>query len=104
MSPPNSSAQPTGPDDAAVWQLQPRSSSVIAAQAKLEAGAPAAALKLLATADQGQLDELERARLERLRAQLAFASIRGNEAPPLLLDAAKRLEPLDAELARETYL
>ena len=77
---------------------------LIAAQAKLEAGAPAAALKLLATADQGQLDELERARLERLRAQLAFASKRGNEAPPLLLDAAKRLEPLDAELARETYL
>jgi DNA-binding CsgD family transcriptional regulator len=77
---------------------------LIAAQAKLEAGAPAAALKLLATADQGQLDELERARLERLRAQLAFASKRGNEAPPLLLHAAKRLEPLDAELARETYL
>jgi DNA-binding CsgD family transcriptional regulator len=75
-----------------------------AAQAKHEAGAPTAALKLLATADQGPLDELERARLERLRAQLAFASRRGNDAPPLLLDAAKRLEPLDAELARETYL
>ena len=29
---------------------------------------------------------------------------RGSEAPPLLLDAAKRLEPLDAALARETYL
>jgi DNA-binding CsgD family transcriptional regulator len=75
-----------------------------AAQAKHEAGAPTAALKLLAAADQRPLDELERARLERLRAQLAFASRRGNEAPPLLLDAAKRLEPLDAELARETYL
>ncbi len=75
-----------------------------AAQAKHEAGAPAAALKLLAAADQGPLDELERARLERLHAQLAFASRRGSDAPPLLLDAAKRLEPLDAELARETYL
>ena len=31
-------------------------------------------------------------------------SSRGSDAPPLLLDAAKRLEPLDAELARETYL
>ena len=29
---------------------------------------------------------------------------RGSDAPPLLLDAAKRLEPLDAGLARETYL
>jgi DNA-binding CsgD family transcriptional regulator len=75
-----------------------------AAQAKHEAGAPAAALKLLAAADQGPLDELERARLERLHAQLAFASRRGSDAPPLLLDAAKRLGPLDAELARETYL
>ena len=75
-----------------------------AAQAKHEAGAPAAALKLLAAADQGPLDELERARLERLHAQLAFASRRGSDAPPLLLDAAKRLEPLDTELARETYL
>jgi DNA-binding CsgD family transcriptional regulator len=76
-----------------------------AAQAKHEAGAPAAALKLLAAADQGSpLDELERARLERLHAQLAFASRRGSDAPPLLLAAAKRLEPLDAELARETCL
>jgi DNA-binding CsgD family transcriptional regulator len=75
-----------------------------AAQAKHEAGAPAAALELLATADQGPLDELQRARLERLRAQLAFALRRGSDAPPLLLAAAKRLEPLDAELARETYL
>ena len=31
-------------------------------------------------------------------------SSRGSDAPPLLLEAAKRLEPLDAELARETYL
>ena len=29
---------------------------------------------------------------------------RGSDAPPLLLDAAKRLEPLDSGLARETYL
>jgi ATP/maltotriose-dependent transcriptional regulator MalT len=39
-----------------------------------------------------------------LRAQIAFASTRGRDAPPLLLAAAKRLEPLDATLARETYL
>jgi DNA-binding CsgD family transcriptional regulator len=75
-----------------------------AAQIKHEAGAPTAALKLLAAADEGPLDELQRARLERLRAQLAFALRRGSDAPPLLLAAAKRLEPLDAGLARETFL
>jgi DNA-binding CsgD family transcriptional regulator len=75
-----------------------------AAQAKHEAGAPIAALKLLAAADEGPLDELQRARLERLRAQLAFALRRGSDAPPLLLAAAKRLEPLNAGVARETFL
>ena len=39
-----------------------------------------------------------------LRAQIAFTSNRGSDAPPLLLDAARRLEPLDVTLARETYL
>jgi len=32
-----------------------------------------------------------------------FARTRGSDAPPLLLDAAKRLETLDVALARETY-
>jgi DNA-binding CsgD family transcriptional regulator len=75
-----------------------------AAQAKHDAGAPDAALRLLASAEMGALDEFQRARLERLRAQLAFTLRRGNDAPPLLLTAAKRLAPLDARLARETYL
>ena len=75
-----------------------------AAQAKHEAGAPDGALRLLAAAEEGPLNELQRARLERLRAQLAFALRRGSDAPPLLLSAAQRLEPLDAKLARETYL
>ena len=75
-----------------------------AAQTKHEAGATTAALKLLAAAEAGPLDELQHARLERLRAQLAFAVSRGSDAPPLLLAAAKRLEPLNGELARETYL
>ena len=50
------------------------------------------------------LDELQRARADLLRGQIAFASGRGSDAPPLLLQAAKRLEPLDPTLARETYL
>ena len=59
---------------------------------------------LLAAAEAGPVDELQRARLERLRAQIAFASRRGRDAPPLLLEAARRLDPLDAAMARETYL
>jgi DNA-binding CsgD family transcriptional regulator len=78
--------------------------ALAAAQAKLDAGAPEAARKLLATAELTPLEELPRARLQRLRAQIAFARTRGRDAPPLLLDAAKRFEPLDAASARETYL
>ena len=37
-------------------------------------------------------------------AEMSFAANRGNEALPLLLAAARRLEPLDARLARDTYL
>jgi DNA-binding CsgD family transcriptional regulator len=78
--------------------------ALAAAQAKFDAGAAEAAYKLLAMAEAGPLDDLQRVRLERLRAQLAFSLRRGSDAPPLLLKAAKRLEPLDPELARETYL
>ena len=42
--------------------------------------------------------------MDLLRGQIAFASGLGSDAPPLLLKAAKRLEPLDLDLARETYL
>ena len=56
------------------------------------------------TAELAPLDELQRARLERLRAEIAFARTRGGDAPALLLDAARRLEPLDAAMARETHL
>jgi tetratricopeptide (TPR) repeat protein len=52
----------------------------------------------------GPLDDLQRARLERLRAQLAFSQRCGRDAPLLLLQVARRLAPLDAGLARETYL
>jgi DNA-binding CsgD family transcriptional regulator/tetratricopeptide (TPR) repeat protein len=75
-----------------------------AARAKLEAGAPEAAQALLATAELSPLDDLEGARLERLRGQIAFARTRGNDAPPLLLEAARRFEPLDVASARETYV
>jgi DNA-binding CsgD family transcriptional regulator len=75
-----------------------------AAQADLEAGAPDAALNLLTTAEAGPLDELQRARADRLRAEIAFCQRRGRDAPALLLKAARRLEPVDVAAARETYL
>jgi DNA-binding CsgD family transcriptional regulator len=78
--------------------------ALAAAQAKLDAGAPEAAEALLATAELTPLGELQRAQMQRLRAQIAFALRRGSDAPPLLLDAAKRLVPLDPPLARETCL
>jgi DNA-binding CsgD family transcriptional regulator len=78
--------------------------ALAAAQAKFESGAPEAAQELLVAAERCALDELQRARLARLRAQIVFALRRGSDAPPLLLDAAKQLEPLDSGTAREAYL
>jgi DNA-binding CsgD family transcriptional regulator len=78
--------------------------SLAAAQAKLDVADLAAASDLLAAAEIGPGDEFQRARLERLRAGIVFASQRGRDAPPLLLGAARRLDPLDAAMARETYL
>ena len=78
--------------------------ALAAAQAHLQAGAFDAVRGLLAMAEAGPVDAFERALIDLLQAQLAFASSRGTEATPLLLEAARRLEPLDISLARETYL
>ena len=81
--------------------------TLAAAQAHLQAGAFGTALELLADAEDkasGPLDELQSARADLLRGEIVFASGMGSDAPPLLLKAAKRLEPLDVGLARETYL
>ena len=78
--------------------------ALAAAQAKLQAGASDDALFLLAMAQAGPLDELTSARVDLLRGQIAFASGLSSDAPPLLLKAARRLESLDLDLARETYL
>jgi DNA-binding CsgD family transcriptional regulator len=78
--------------------------TVTAAEAALQAGAFGRALELMVAAEAGPLDELQGARVDLLRGQIAFASGLGSDAPPLLLKAAARLEPLDLDLARETYL
>jgi DNA-binding CsgD family transcriptional regulator len=78
--------------------------ALAAAAAKLEAAAPDAADALVTAAEIGPLDDLQRAKLARLRAEIVFARRRGSDATPLLLDAAKHLERLDERLSRETYL
>lgn len=78
--------------------------ALAAAQAKIRAGAPAAARELLALARSGALDELHRARADLVQAQIAFVSGRTGEAVPLLLSTARRLLPLDTDLAHETFL
>lgn len=78
--------------------------ALAAAQSKQRAGAPDAALQLLAFAEVGRLGELDQTRAQLLRAQITFTVTRGGDAPQLLLEAAKRLELLDGALARETYL
>ena len=75
-----------------------------AAQANLQAGALDRVLELLGTAEAGALDEFASARVDLLRGQIAYAQNRGSDAVPLLLQAARRLEPLDVRLARVTYL
>src|SRR3954471_2104360 len=81
-----------------------RERALAAAQASVQAGKFTEARGLLAEAEAGPLDELQRARIDLLRAQLAFISSRGTDATPLLLAAARRLEPLDPAVARQTYV
>jgi DNA-binding CsgD family transcriptional regulator len=78
--------------------------ALAAAQASVDAGAFEAAHRLVSAAEARTVDELQRARVDLLRAQLAFASSRGGEATTLLMAAARRLESLDVSLARDTYL
>ena len=78
--------------------------ALTAAKASLGAGAFDAARRLLTVAEAGPVDELGRARIELLGAEIVFAQSRGGDAPLLLLRAAQKLEPLDVRLARDTYL
>jgi DNA-binding CsgD family transcriptional regulator len=78
--------------------------ALAAAEAMLRAGAFDPALDLLVTAEEAPLDELPQAQIGLMRAQIAFASSHGSDATAPLLAAARRLEPLDDALARDTYL
>jgi DNA-binding CsgD family transcriptional regulator/tetratricopeptide (TPR) repeat protein len=75
-----------------------------AARTKRDAGALDAALGLLVAVEAGPPNALRTAEVEHLRGQIALEQRRGAEAGRLLVSAARRLEPLDAALARETHL
>jgi DNA-binding CsgD family transcriptional regulator len=75
-----------------------------AAEARLAAGAVEAAQDLLPRVESRLLNERDGARLQRLWAEVIVVQGGGSDAPHLLLNAAKRFEPLDRRLARETYL
>ncbi|MFI5694148.1 ATP-binding protein [Kribbella sp. NPDC051586] len=78
--------------------------ALAAAQAELQTGAFDSAADLLTMAEAEQLSDLQRARADLVHAQLAFLTNRGNDAPQLMLKAARRLESVDVALARATYL
>ena len=78
--------------------------ALAAAEVSFQAGRFDATLRLLATAEAALPDPLQRARVDLVRGQLAFASGLASDAAQLLLQAATRLEPLDQELARQIYV
>jgi hypothetical protein len=67
--------------------------ALVAVQANQLAGAPKAALLMLAVAETGPLDDLQRVQGDLLRAHIAHLG-RGSDTPGVLLKAAARLEPL----------
>ena len=78
--------------------------AISAAEGKIRAGAFDTGSELLAIAETGPLTNAQKARMALVRAQLAYVSNRGGAGPVLLREAAKRLESIDPDLARATYL
>jgi DNA-binding CsgD family transcriptional regulator len=75
-----------------------------AAWRKRDGGALDAALALLPQVEAGPADAMRVAEVKHLRGQVKVDQRRATESVRLLLDAARQLEPLDRDLARETYL
>jgi DNA-binding CsgD family transcriptional regulator len=78
--------------------------ALAAAGANLQAGAFDTVRQLLSIAEAGAKTDLQQARIDLIGADLAFVTNRGSDAPSLLLKAASRLEPIDVDLSRATYL
>lgn len=86
--------------------------AIAAAEAKREAAAPDATYELLAIAERAPLSALQRAQIARMRARMEFVrsragapgAVRTGEAAAQLLSAAKALDGLDDDMARDTHL
>ncbi|MGW6276190.1 helix-turn-helix transcriptional regulator [Kribbella sp. NPDC055071] len=77
---------------------------IAAAHAHLHAGAIDQSLGLLAEAEASVVDELQSAQVDLLRGQVDRVANTGRDAPARLVQAAKKLVPLDLRLALNTYL
>src|SRR6201991_999516 len=78
--------------------------ALAAASANLQAGGFDAVRQLLSVAEAWGITDMQQARIDLIGADLAFVTNRGSDAPSLLLKAASRLEPIDIDLSRATYL
>jgi DNA-binding CsgD family transcriptional regulator len=78
--------------------------ALAAADASFQAGAFDTVLRLLARAESYALDGFQSALADLLRARVVYRASYDSEAPQLLLQAARRLEPFDLALARKAYL
>jgi DNA-binding CsgD family transcriptional regulator len=78
--------------------------ALAAAKAKYEAGFLQEALDLIASVETPETNGRQRVMAELLTGQVTLAARRGGEASPTLLHAARSLEPIDPQLARETYV
>jgi DNA-binding CsgD family transcriptional regulator len=78
--------------------------ALAAAYTKAQAGILVGARELLTAAEAAPLTDAQRAQADLVRAQLAFIANRGNDAAPLLLAAARRLETTEAVRSRDIYL
>ncbi|WP_082309882.1 ATP-binding protein [Nonomuraea sp. SBT364] len=77
--------------------------ALMAAAASLRAGDIATARDFADVADRDAQSEFQRVRALLTRGHITFAAGFDNEAPVMLLTAARRLEPFAMDLARETY-
>ena len=78
--------------------------SLAAAAAHIDAGASGPSAALLAAAEAGPLDESGRVTVDLVRAGFAMAWGEARDAVSLYVQAANRLEPIDARRSRDTYL
>jgi DNA-binding CsgD family transcriptional regulator len=78
--------------------------ALAAAETNFDISAPRHALALLGIAEACPLEEVQRARLERLRARVLTSLRSWDDLPAAYLRAARRFAPLDGDAARETIL